>query len=58
MSRLWGRVRHRRVRPNERWGGGKEGSVNKNALAALGVLVLAVLIGLLWVYLAANYSGH
>jgi hypothetical protein len=32
--------------------------VNKNALAALGVLLVAVLIGLLWIFLAANYSGQ
>lgn len=32
--------------------------MNKNALAALGVLLVAVLIGLLWIFLAANYSGQ
>jgi hypothetical protein len=33
-------------------------TVNKNATVALGVLVVAVLIGLLWIFLAANYSGQ
>jgi hypothetical protein len=32
--------------------------MNKNAVVALGVLVVAVLIGLLWIFLAANYSGQ
>jgi hypothetical protein len=32
--------------------------VNKNMVAALGVLAVAVLIGVLWIYLAANYSGR
>jgi hypothetical protein len=33
-------------------------TVSKNTRAALGVLVLALLIGLLWMFLAANYGGH
>lgn len=32
--------------------------MNKNMVAALGVLAVAVLIGVLWIYLAANYSGR
>lgn len=32
--------------------------MDKNAAVALGVLVVAVLIGLLWIFLAANYSGQ
>ncbi len=32
--------------------------VNKNTLVALGVLLVALLIGLLWIFLAANYSGQ
>jgi len=32
--------------------------VSKNTRVALGVLVVAVLIGLLWIFLAANYSGQ
>jgi hypothetical protein len=32
--------------------------VHKNALTALVVLVAAVLIGLLWLFLATNYSGR
>ena len=32
--------------------------MSKNTRVALGVLVVAVLIGLLWIFLAANYSGQ
>jgi len=32
--------------------------VNKNTLVALGVLLVALLGGLLWIFLAANYSGQ
>ncbi len=32
--------------------------MNRNAAVAIGVLVVAVLIGVLWIFLAANYSGH
>ncbi len=32
--------------------------MHKNMLVALGVLLVAVLIGLLWIFLAANYSGQ
>jgi len=32
--------------------------VNKNMIVALGMLVVALLIGLLWIFLAANYSGQ
>jgi len=32
--------------------------VSKNTRVALGVLLVAVLIGLLWIFLAANYSGQ
>ncbi len=31
--------------------------MNKNARLALGVLLVAVLIGILWIVLAANFSG-
>ncbi len=31
--------------------------MSKNTLVALGVLLVAVLLGLLWIFLAANYSG-
>ncbi len=32
--------------------------MSKNTRVALGVLLVAVLIGLLWIFLAANYSGQ
>ncbi len=32
--------------------------MNKNGAVALGVLVVAVLIGILWIFLAANYGGQ
>lgn len=32
--------------------------MKKNTLLALGVLLVALLIGLLWIFLAANYSGQ
>ncbi len=32
--------------------------MNKNTLVALGVLLVALLIGLLWIFLAANSSGQ
>jgi hypothetical protein len=32
--------------------------VNRNTVVALGVLGLALLLGLLWIFLAANYSGQ
>ncbi len=32
--------------------------MNRNAAVALGVLLVALLIGLLWIFLAANYSGQ
>lgn len=32
--------------------------MNKNTRAARGVLLVAVLMGLLWIVLAANYSGQ
>ncbi len=37
---------------------GRGSPVKKNTLVALGVLLVALLIGLLWIFLAANYSGH
>lgn len=32
--------------------------MDKKVMVALGMLVIAVLIGLLWMFLAANYSGQ
>jgi len=32
--------------------------VKKNTLMALAVLLVALLVGLLWIFLAANYSGQ
>ncbi len=37
---------------------GRGSPVNKNTLVALGVLLVALLIGLLWIFLATNYSGQ
>jgi len=37
---------------------GRGRPVNKNMIVALGMLGLALLIGLLWIFLAANYSGQ